>query len=232
MIWYDMIWYDMISGPSVRTVRKGGCYGWRPSSSSNCSILVVRAHPLIELRQIIPCRAIRGNRISVNSTLPPPLDSRTCINQGWRNHGAPGNPGFGNKRRDTPDGSITTAERPGYPIIKRLLTRLIVCWGGKIMVFYFCPSTNAFTNSECRRRWILLDPDKSGRGLERAWVRGTGSGFLPTREQTEETGFPHKYTGALLCFSRRGRVIWELCTPVPRVPLFAVVGDAQGEPIV
>ena len=30
-----------------------------------------RAYPLIEIRQTILYRAIRGNRISVNSTLPP-----------------------------------------------------------------------------------------------------------------------------------------------------------------
>ena len=41
------------------------------SSSSNCSIRVVRACPLVEIRQAVPCRAMRGNRVSVNSTLPP-----------------------------------------------------------------------------------------------------------------------------------------------------------------
>ena len=30
-----------------------------------------RAHPLVETRQTVPCRAIRGNSISVNSTLHP-----------------------------------------------------------------------------------------------------------------------------------------------------------------
>ena len=30
-----------------------------------------RACPIIEIRQEVPCRAIRGNSISVNSTLPP-----------------------------------------------------------------------------------------------------------------------------------------------------------------
>ena len=30
-----------------------------------------RACPLVEIRQAVPCRAIRGNSISVNSTLPP-----------------------------------------------------------------------------------------------------------------------------------------------------------------
>ena len=51
--------------------RKGGWYGWKPSSSWNFSIRVFRARPLIEIRQTAPCRAIRGNSLSVNSTLPP-----------------------------------------------------------------------------------------------------------------------------------------------------------------
>ena len=36
-------------------------------------IRVVRAYPLIEIRPTAPCRAVRGNSISVNSTLPPLL---------------------------------------------------------------------------------------------------------------------------------------------------------------
>ena len=35
------------------------------------SIRAFRAYPLIEIRQISPCRAIRGNSISVKSTLTP-----------------------------------------------------------------------------------------------------------------------------------------------------------------
>ena len=52
--------------------REGGWYGWKPSSrsSSNFSIRAFRACPLVEIRQTAPCRAIRGNSISVNSTLP------------------------------------------------------------------------------------------------------------------------------------------------------------------
>ena len=50
---------------------EGGWCGWKPSSSSNCSHRVFRAYPLIEIRQTVPCRAIRGKSISVNSTLPP-----------------------------------------------------------------------------------------------------------------------------------------------------------------
>ena len=42
-----------------------------PSSSSNFSILVVRAYPLIEIRQTAPCQATRGKSISVSSNLPP-----------------------------------------------------------------------------------------------------------------------------------------------------------------
>ena len=50
--------------------REGGWYGWKSSSSSNLSIRVVRADPLIEIGQAVPCRAIRGNSILVNGTLP------------------------------------------------------------------------------------------------------------------------------------------------------------------
>ena len=50
-------------------ISERGWYGWKPSSSSNVSIWVVRACPLIETRQAAPCRAIRGSNISVNSTL-------------------------------------------------------------------------------------------------------------------------------------------------------------------
>ena len=35
------------------------------------SIRVVQACPLVEIRQTAPCRAIRGDSISVSSTLPP-----------------------------------------------------------------------------------------------------------------------------------------------------------------
>ena len=35
-------------------------------SSSNCLVRVVRACPLIEIRQTVPCRANRGNSLSVN----------------------------------------------------------------------------------------------------------------------------------------------------------------------
>ena len=40
-------------------------------SSSISSIRVVRAYPPVEIRQTVPCRAIRVNSISVDSTLPP-----------------------------------------------------------------------------------------------------------------------------------------------------------------
>ena len=56
------------------SIRKGGWYGWRSSSSSDLSILVfVQAYPLIGIRQTVPCRATRGSAISVSSTLPPLL---------------------------------------------------------------------------------------------------------------------------------------------------------------
>ena len=40
-------------------------------SSSDLSIRAFRAYPLIEIRQTVPCRAIRGDSISVICTLPP-----------------------------------------------------------------------------------------------------------------------------------------------------------------
>ena len=40
-------------------------------SSSNLSTRAFRACPLVEIGRTVPCRAIRGNSISVNSTLPP-----------------------------------------------------------------------------------------------------------------------------------------------------------------
>ena len=43
---------------------------WKPSPSSNLSIRAVRAYSVIETRQTVPCRAIRGDGISMNSTLP------------------------------------------------------------------------------------------------------------------------------------------------------------------
>ena len=52
--------------------RKGGWYSWKLSSSSNNSIRVVRACPLIEAIQTAPCRAIRGNSI-LSQTVPSPL---------------------------------------------------------------------------------------------------------------------------------------------------------------
>ena len=49
--------------------RKGGWCGWKPSSSSNCWIRAFRVVSLIEIRRTVPCRAVRGNSISVSSTL-------------------------------------------------------------------------------------------------------------------------------------------------------------------
>ena len=65
-------------GSLRRHLRKGGWYGWKPSSSSKLWIRVVRAYPLIEIRHTVPRWAIRCNSISVNSTLPP-LTSATSM---------------------------------------------------------------------------------------------------------------------------------------------------------
>ena len=53
--------------------RKGGMMRLEAliSSSSNLSIRAVRACPLTEICQTVLCRAIRGNSISVNCTIPP-----------------------------------------------------------------------------------------------------------------------------------------------------------------
>ena len=57
-------------------IRKGGWYGWKPSSSSIFSIRAFRVYPLIEIRLPVPCRTTRGSSISVNSTLPPLTNAR------------------------------------------------------------------------------------------------------------------------------------------------------------
>ena len=47
LMYYDMILYSIIlyspAGPRHRRARKGGGYGWKPSSSSNLSIRAFRA---------------------------------------------------------------------------------------------------------------------------------------------------------------------------------------------
>ena len=48
--------------------RKGGWYGWKPLIE-----LTFLYSSFIEIGQTAPCRAIRGDSISVNSTLPPPI---------------------------------------------------------------------------------------------------------------------------------------------------------------
>ena len=55
----------------ANTWKGGGWCGGKPSSSSNFSIRAFRAYPFVESREAAPGRAIRGNGISVNSTLPP-----------------------------------------------------------------------------------------------------------------------------------------------------------------
>ena len=42
-----------------------------PRRAQVLSVRAFRAYPLFEVRQIVPCRAVRGNSISVNSTIPP-----------------------------------------------------------------------------------------------------------------------------------------------------------------
>ena len=67
--------------------QKGGWYNYRPSSSSNFSIRAFRAYPLVEIRQTILYRAIRGSSISVSSTLPPSLSFQCASRQvPGRNH--------------------------------------------------------------------------------------------------------------------------------------------------
>ena len=67
--------------------RKGGWYGWKPSSSSNFSHRAFRAVCLIEFRQTIPYRAIRAavNQIRrseapcISSLRVPPMGCRMTI---------------------------------------------------------------------------------------------------------------------------------------------------------
>ena len=69
-----------VKGRASSSVRKAGWCGWKPSSSSNFSIRACRAYSPIEIRQTAPCRAIRGDSISFNSTLPPSYRSRVAGN--------------------------------------------------------------------------------------------------------------------------------------------------------
>ena len=95
MIWYHTIWYkhniiqDKVIQYVASSARKGGWYGWRPSSSSDFSIRVsfsssnlwiryFRAYPFIETRPTVPCRAIRGKSSDsrqryLSQQYPPPL---------------------------------------------------------------------------------------------------------------------------------------------------------------
>ena len=71
---------DCLSGFDV-PLSEGGMLKFIDSSfsSANFSNLFVRAYPLVEIRQVAPCRAMQGESTSVNST-PPPSYSRhlTC----------------------------------------------------------------------------------------------------------------------------------------------------------
>ena len=49
--------------------------GWKHSSSSNWSIRVCRAYPLVEIRPAAACRAIRGGSISFKKAAPSPPPS-------------------------------------------------------------------------------------------------------------------------------------------------------------
>ena len=65
-------------------------YGWKPSSSSNLSIRAFRVYPLVEIRQTVPCRAIRGKssdsrrRYLNQQHPPPPLTSDSVLRRGVR----------------------------------------------------------------------------------------------------------------------------------------------------
>ena len=54
-------------------------------SSLNPSIRAFRAYPLVEIRQTVPCRAIRGNSISVDSTpgLHNKIPAQKIFARGW-----------------------------------------------------------------------------------------------------------------------------------------------------
>ena len=62
---------------STANARKGGWFGWKPSSSSTFSIRACRAYPLVEIGQAVPCAVIRGNRLS----------NTTCLTQVFFNNG-------------------------------------------------------------------------------------------------------------------------------------------------
>ena len=49
---------SMLRRGRVPDIRKVGRCGWKPSSNSNFSAPVVRAYPLVEIRQTAPCRIL------------------------------------------------------------------------------------------------------------------------------------------------------------------------------
>ena len=59
------------SKPGADASRKGGWYGWKPSSSSSCSIRAVRAYPPIDIRQSSLSSDSRQRYLS--QQYPPPL---------------------------------------------------------------------------------------------------------------------------------------------------------------
>ena len=61
-------------------IRTSFAYVRRSGPSYNNETKYIYTHPLVEIGQKVPCRAIRGNSISVNSTLPPlGLCSVLCV---------------------------------------------------------------------------------------------------------------------------------------------------------
>ena len=59
------------SPPHQCTTRKRGWYAWKPSSSSIVSSRALRVYPLVEVRQTVCRRKVRGDSISISSILPP-----------------------------------------------------------------------------------------------------------------------------------------------------------------
>ena len=78
---YIYIYICLLVGGSAENglTRKGGWHDWKPSSSSLCSNRAFRAYPLIEIRQTVPCRAIRGNSISLNSKQLTSTCTQVCV---------------------------------------------------------------------------------------------------------------------------------------------------------
>ena len=77
--WFDVAQYERVSLRSSGrspgwALSEGGTIRLKPSSNSKWSIRAFRVDHLIKTRQAVPRRAIRGDSISANSTLPPLRD--------------------------------------------------------------------------------------------------------------------------------------------------------------